>query len=58
LLIEYAIIKAQEVKELVGVSYIALYPDGGKDNIKLIDFYKSLGFDFITNKHEWMYIKL
>ena len=58
LLIEYAIIKAQEVQELIGISYIALYPDGGKDNLKLVNFYKSLGFDFITNKHEWMYIKL
>ncbi len=58
LLIEYAVTKAQEVKELVGISYIALYPDGGKDNIRLVDFYKSIGFDFITNKHEWMYIKL
>ena len=58
LLIEYAITKAQEVKELVGISYIALYPDGGKDNLRLVDFYKSIGFDFITNKHEWMYIKL
>lgn len=58
LLLEYAITKAQEVKELVGISYIALYPDGGKDNLRLVDFYKSIGFDFITNKHEWMYIKL
>ena len=58
LLIEYAIAKSYEVKELLGVSYLVLYPDGGKENPQLVNFYKSIGFKFITNKHEWMYIKL
>lgn len=58
LLIEFAISKALEASEILGISYLILYPDGGKDNLKLVNFYNSIGFKFITNKHEWMYIKL
>jgi len=42
----------------VGVSYLVLYPDGGSQNKKLVDFYESMNFKFATNKKEWMYIKL
>lgn len=58
LLIELAISKAMEASDILGISYLILYPEGGKDNVKLVEFYKSIGFDFLTNKHEWMYIKL
>ena len=58
LMIEYAISKFYEVREHVGVSYLILYPDGGKENRVLVDFYKSMDFSYATNKHEWMYMKL
>jgi len=58
LLLEYAGSKFYEVREHIGVSYLVLYPDGGKDNTELVNFYKSMGFSYATNKHEWMYIKL
>jgi hypothetical protein len=58
LLLEYAISKFYEVREHIGVSYLILYPDGGKENSDLVNFYKSMGFSYATNKHEWMYIKL
>jgi len=58
LLLEYAGSKFYEVREHIGVSYMILYPDGGKENLNLVNFYKSMGFSYATKKHEWMYIKL
>lgn len=58
LLLEYAMAKFYEVREYIGVSYLVLYPDGGSDNKKLVDFYESMNFKFATSKKEWMYIKL
>jgi len=58
LLLEYAGSKFYEVREHIGVSYLVLYPDGGKENRLLVDFYKSKGFSYATSKHEWMYVKL
>ena len=58
LLLEYAGSKFYDVREHIGVSYLILYPDGGKENKILVDFYKSRGFSYATNNHEWMYVKL
>lgn len=58
LMLEYAISIFYEVREHIGVSYLILYPDGGKENKVLVDFYKSMDFSYMTNKHEWMYMKL
>lgn len=58
ILIEFAIAKALEASELLGISYLILYPEGGKENLRLVEFYKSIGFDFMTEKHEWMYLKI
>ena len=58
LLLEYAASQFYEVREHIGVSYLILYPDGGKENINLVEYYKSMGFSYATNKHEWMYMKL
>lgn len=57
-LIEFAIATALEVSELLGVSYLVLYPEGGKENVRLVEFYKMIGFEFMTKKHEWMYLKI
>ena len=58
LLLEYAVSRFYEVREHIGVSYLILYPEGGKNNKELVEFYKSVGFAYATNKEEWMYIKL
>jgi len=58
LLLEYAMTKFYEVREHVGVSYLVLYPDGGSENERLVEFYESMNFKFATSKKEWMYIKL
>ena len=58
LLLEYAGAQFYKVREHVGVSYLVLYPDGGKENKVLVDFYKTMGFKYATKKQEWMYIKL
>lgn len=58
LLLEYTGSKFYDVREHIGISYLILYPDGGKDNKILVDFYKLRGFPYATNKHEWMYVKL
>jgi len=58
LLLEYAASQFYEVRKHIGVSYLVLYPDGGKENIDLVEYYKSMGFSYATNKHEWMYMKL
>jgi hypothetical protein len=48
----------QEVTKLIAARYLILRPDGGKKNTKLIYFYNSMGFEYMTSKHEWMYLKL
>lgn len=58
LLLEYAVSKFYEVREHVGVSYLILYPERGRENKNLVSFYQSMGFSYATNKHEWMYVKL
>jgi GNAT superfamily N-acetyltransferase len=58
LLLEYAITKFYDVREHIGVNYLILYPENGRTNEKLVSFYKSMGFEYATKKHEWMYIKL
>jgi len=58
LLLEYAVTKFYAVQKHIGVTYLVLYPDGGKENTNLVEYYKSMGFAYATNKHEWMYIKL
>jgi len=58
LLLEYAGAQFYKVREHIGVSYLVLYPDGGKENRVLVDFYKTMGFSYATKKQEWMYIKL
>ena len=58
LLIYYAIQKAIEISKTVGIKYLILRPDGGKENEKLVTFYKSMNFRYMTEKHEWMYLKL
>jgi len=58
LLLEYALSKFYEVREHIGVSYLILYPERGRENQNLVSFYKSMGFSYATNKHEWMYVKL
>jgi len=58
LLLEYAASQFYAVREHIGVTYLVLYPDGGKENIDLVKYYKSMGFTYATNKHEWMYMKL
>lgn len=58
LLLEYAVSKFYEVREHIGVSYLILYPERGRENKNLVSFYQSMGFSYATNKHEWMYVKL
>ncbi len=57
-LLEFAIEQFYEVREHVGVSYLVLYPDGGSENERLVEFYEAMNFKFATSKKEWMYIKL
>jgi len=58
ILLEFAIEEFYEVREHIGVSYLVLYPDGGRENERLVEFYESMNFKFATSKKEWMYIKL
>jgi len=58
ILLEYAISKFYEVRECIGVNYLVLYPEKGRKNKNLVSFYKSMGFEYATKKHEWMYVKL
>ena len=58
MLIIYAIQKAIEISQTVGIRYLILRPDGGKENKKLVSFYESMKFQYMTDKHEWMYLKL
>ena len=41
-----------------GVEYLILWPDGGKQNPKLVGFYEKMSFQFMTPEHEWMFSKL
>lgn len=58
MLLYYAIQRAIEISKVVGVRYLILRPDGGKENEKLVSFYESMEFRYMTDKHEWMYLKL
>lgn len=58
MLLYYAIQKAIEISQTVGIRYLILRPDGGKENKRLVTFYESMNFRYMTNKHEWMYLKL
>ncbi len=58
MLLYYAIQRAIEISNIVGVRYLILRPDGGKKNEKLVSFYESMEFRYMTTKHEWMYLKL
>ncbi|WP_372999009.1 hypothetical protein [Sulfurimonas sp.] len=57
-LLYYAIQTAEEIARLAGVRYLILRPDGGKEHESLISFYQSMHFKYMTDKHEWMYLKL
>ena len=58
LLLYYAIQTAQNVSKLAGARYLILRPDGGKEHQSLVAFYESMNFKYMTNKHEWMFLKL
>jgi len=58
LLLYYAIQTAQEISQLAGARYLILRPDGGKEHKSLVAFYESMNFRYMTDKHEWMYLKL
>ncbi len=58
ILLTYAIQTSLKISELSGVRYLVLRPDGGKENKKLVSFYESMDFRYMTDKHEWMYLKL
>lgn len=58
MLLYYAIQQALEISKIVGLRYLILRPDGGKENEKLVSFYESMEFRYMTDKHEWMYLKL
>jgi len=58
MLLYYAIQKAIEISQTVGIRYLILRPDGGKENKRLVAFYESMEFRYMTDKHEWMYLKL
>ena len=58
LLLYYAIQTAEEISQLAGARYLILRPDGGKEHKNLVAFYESMKFRYMTDKHEWMYLKL
>ncbi|MCF6310558.1 MAG: hypothetical protein L3J19_08840 [Sulfurimonas sp.] len=58
MLLYYAIQRAIEISQTVGIRYLILRPDGGKENKKLVTFYEAMEFRYMTNKYEWMYLKL
>lgn len=45
---------AENIKETIGLKYLALYPDAQSE--KLISHYKEMGFN-VLNKY-WLFIKL
>lgn len=54
----FALYRAKEITELAAARYLILRPDGGKKNTKLVAFYTSIQFRYMTKMHEWMYLKL
>lgn len=58
MLLFYAIREATDIAKRIGVRYLILRPDGGKESKSLVKFYKSMRFKYMTEKHEWMYLKL
>lgn len=58
MLLFYAIQEAISIAERIGLRYLILRPDGGKESENLVKFYKSMRFKYMTEKHEWMYLKL
>lgn len=53
-LVLFAMNIAENIKETIGLKYLALYPDAQSE--KLISYYKEMGFS-ILNKY-WLFIKL
>ena len=53
-LLSFAIDTAENIKQTIGLKYLALYPDAQSD--KLIFHYKDMGFN-VLNKY-WLVIKL
>jgi hypothetical protein len=53
-LLLFAMNVAENVKETIGLKYLALYPDAQSE--KLISHYKEMGFN-VLNKY-WLFIKL
>ena len=53
-LLLFAMNVAENVKETIGLKYLALYPDAQSE--KLISHYKEMGFS-VLNKY-WLFIKL
>ena len=53
-LIAFAIDTAEDIKQTIGLRYLALYPDAQSD--KLTCHYKDMGFN-VLNKY-WLVIKL
>ncbi len=53
-LLSFAIDTAENIKQTIGLKYLALYPDAQSD--KLISHYKDMGFN-VLNKY-WLVIKL
>ncbi len=58
MLIFYAIQEAEAIKKRAGVRYLILRPDGGRENEKLAAFYISMGFQYMTKRNEWMFLRL
>ncbi len=58
MLLYYAIQTSIEISKLAGVRYLVLRPDGGKENKKLVSFYTSMKFKYMTEHNEWMFLKL
>ncbi len=58
MLLYFAIKQALEISQVVGLRYLALRPDGGREHESLVDFYESMNFKYMTAKHEWMLLKL
>jgi hypothetical protein len=53
-LLLFAMNVSEEIKQTIGVKYLALYPDAQSN--KLISHYKNMGFN-VLNKY-WLFIKL
>jgi len=53
-LLLFAMNVSENIKQTIGVKYLALYPDAQSD--KLISHYKDMGFN-VLNKY-WLVVKL